>query len=222
VSKIKACAVWSPSLGTIEARQSRLVDSNYVFAGGIGEEVHLFDLRMDNPGEGSNRVVERYRPRSLKDSESVSVSGIDVSKDGRELLVSYESDQIYTFPIFGEASSSAGPELAEIDQWSRRYMEHPDEAVPEKACYGAHLNRFTFLKSAKYAGPNDDYICTGSDSGHAWIYRKSDGAVVSLLSADSHVYVSTRYDFGTMLFYYWLTNILDLVDFCRKNTGVTE
>ena len=30
---------------------------------------------------------------------------------------------------------------------------------------------------AKYAGPNDEYICTGSDSGHAWIYDKQTGAV---------------------------------------------
>jgi len=46
------------------------------------------------------------------------------------------------------------------------------------------LNRFTFLKNAKYAGPNDEYICTGSDSGHAWIYEKATGAVVSFLNAD--------------------------------------
>ena len=48
-----------------------------------------------------------------------------------------------------------------------------------------NLNRLTFLKSAKYAGPNDEYICTGSDSGHAWIYEKSTGAVVSFLKADN-------------------------------------
>jgi len=187
VSRIKSCAVWSPSLGTDEAKQSHLVDSNYVFAGGSGEEVHMFDLRMESSREESNRVVERYRPRVLKDAENVSVCGIDVSKDGRELLVSYESDQIYTFPIFNQASSPAGPTLEEIDKWSSRYLEDADEAVPDLASYGAHLNRFTFLKSARYAGPKDEYICTGSDSGHAWIYRKSDGAVASLLSADSHV-----------------------------------
>ena len=187
VSRIKSCAVWSPSLGTEEAKQSHLVDSNYVFAGGSGEEVHMFDLRMESSREESNRVVERYRPRVLKDTENVSVCGIDVSKDGRELLVSYENDQIYTFPIFNQASSAAGPSLEEIDQWSSRYLEDADEAVPDLASYGAHLNRFTFLKAARYAGPNDEYICTGSDSGHAWIYRKADGSVTSLLSADSHV-----------------------------------
>jgi len=55
---------------------------------------------------------------------------------------------------------------------------------PELAAYGAHLNRLTFLKNAKYAGPLDEYICTGSDSGHAWIYEKATSSVVALLQAD--------------------------------------
>jgi WD40 repeat protein len=183
LTSIKACAVWSPSMGTEEAT----LDSNYVFAGGKGAEVHLFDLRMDSTGDDGNaQVVERYRPRILKNAD-VSVCGLDVSKDGRELLVSYESDQIYTFPILSEAKSAAGPTLDEMDAWSERYLADSDETVNDLASYGAHLNRFTFLKAARYAGPNDDYICTGSDSGHAWVYQKSTGAVVSLLSADSHV-----------------------------------
>ena len=40
-------------------------------------------------------------------------------------------------------------------------------------------------KNAKYAGPRDEYICTGSDSGHAWIYEKATGTVVSFLNADN-------------------------------------
>jgi hypothetical protein len=39
-------------------------------------------------------------------------------------------------------------------------------------------------QNAKYAGPQDEYICTGSDSGHAWIYERATGTVASFLSAD--------------------------------------
>ena len=63
-------------------------------------------------------------------------------------------------------------------------MGESSRHLPEFASYGGHLNRFTFLKRATFAGPNDEYICTGSDSGHAWIYEKASGAVVSLLKAD--------------------------------------
>ena len=39
-------------------------------------------------------------------------------------------------------------------------------------------------QNAKYAGPRDEYICTGSDSGHAWIFERATGTVASFLSAD--------------------------------------
>jgi tetratricopeptide (TPR) repeat protein len=107
----------------------------------------------------------------------VSVSGIDLSKDRRELLVSYENDQIYTFPIFPRG----GPTLEDFNSGD---ADEDNKPISELAAYGGHLNRYTFLKSAKYAGPNDEYICTGSDSGHAWIYERSTGAVAALLSAD--------------------------------------
>ena len=166
----------------------------------------MCDLRMtggDSAAE-SARTVCQYRPKSLADNEEVSVSGIDLSKDKKELLVSYESDQIYTFLIFPDAKSAAGPSLEEMcgvgdDRMDISGISNGSTARAngassrsgenifhdELASYGGHLNRFTFLKNARYAGPNDEYICTGSDSGHAWIYERSSGAVVSLLNADT-------------------------------------
>ena len=169
----KACAVWRPS--------SAETESHYVFAGGSSAFVDLYDLRVD----GSRRqVVESYKPRFVLLTGDVSVSGLDVSKDGRELLVSYESDQIYSFPILGEKSSCpAGPTLDEID--FRAANSSTRRPVSDAMVYGGHLNRFTFLKNARYAGPHDEYICTGSDSGHAWIMERDTGAVVSLMSADT-------------------------------------
>jgi WD40 repeat protein len=41
-----------------------------------------------------------------------------------------------------------------------------------------------FPQNAKYAGPQDEYICTGSDSGRAWIYERATGTVASFLSSD--------------------------------------
>ena len=41
-----------------------------------------------------SRIVQLYLPRDLPLSASVSVSGLDLSKDKRELLVSYENDQL--------------------------------------------------------------------------------------------------------------------------------
>ncbi|KAL7536894.1 hypothetical protein ACHAXR_007459 [Thalassiosira sp. AJA248-18] len=169
----KSCFPWR--LGCSDGDENEL-ESAYVFAGGTGVDVGLYDLRMTGSSSGgSSQVVQKYRPRALRNkSSSVAVSGIDLSKDKQELLVSYESDQVYTFPI-------KCPTLSDIDGGDTKTDKH----VPELAAYGGHLNRLTFLKMAKYAGPNDEYICTGSDSGHAWIYEKSSGCVVSFIKADN-------------------------------------
>lgn len=108
-------------------------------AGGSSPTVSLWDLRMTDPS--SNKVVQNYCPRNLEGASTVSVSGIDVSRDGQELLLSYESDQIYTFPVF-PSSCSANPTADEIEN----LVKGTPKVLPELACYGAHLNRFTFLK----------------------------------------------------------------------------
>jgi tetratricopeptide (TPR) repeat protein len=147
---------------------------------------------------GDSRVLQYYKPMSLSEENHVSVSGLDLSRDGKELLVSYESDQIYTFPVFPCSQSprravtdqleellSKDTDMDREDEENRLYpWGHGKRILPELAAYGAHLNRFTFLKNARYAGPRDEYICTGSDSGHAWIYEKASGAVVSFWKAD--------------------------------------
>lgn len=169
----KACAVWRPSAAE--------TSSHYVFAGGSGACVDLYDLRMDG---SQKQVVERYRPRNIEHPENLAVSGLDLSKDGKELLVSYESDQIYAFPIMGkDKGGHFDPTFDETNLWA---AQSGNRSPTAEACgYGGHLNRFTFLKNARYAGPHDEYICTGSDSGHAWIMDRGTGTCVSLMSADS-------------------------------------
>lgn len=150
----KACAIWSPHYSSsITSVQSELLGSSYVFAGGASADVHLYDLRMD--GSRNKKVVERYRPRGLiappgagpagssGSGSNVSVSGLDVSKDGKELLVSYESDQIYSFPICHQ--SKHYPSVDEIDMSCETFDNDPDAALPELASYGGHLNRFSKL-----------------------------------------------------------------------------
>jgi len=176
----KSCAVFSRSEAQLEDTS---VESAYVFAGGSYGDVSLYDLRFMS--SDTTKVVQTYRPSCFGKNVTISISGIDVSRDKRELLISYENDQVYTFPILPFVST-AGPSIEELVQYTLPIEQSQQSKLkqPELAAYGAHLNRLTFLKNAKYAGPSDEYICTGSDSGHAWIYEKATGAVVSLLRAD--------------------------------------
>jgi tetratricopeptide (TPR) repeat protein len=184
----KTCAVWKPhqyrEYGSYPMYSDDEMESTYVFTGGSGESVELLDLRMLG-GSSSNSVLERYCPDVFKGGKpSVSVSGIDVTRDGRELLVSYENDQIYTFKIFGGSSCSAGPSSEEIDESSKLFESDSSRSINYHAMYGGHVNCVTFLKQTAYAGPNDEYILTGGDAGKAWIYERSTGAVAAMLNAD--------------------------------------
>lgn len=90
-------------------------------------------------------MVQLYRPRDLSETSLVSVSGIDISKNKKELLVSYENDQIYSFPICPNAASSSGPTVDELSAMSGQ-MEEEETVQHELCAYGGHLNRYTFLK----------------------------------------------------------------------------
>ena len=177
----KACIPWHES--------NMSVEPNYIFCGGTSPLVTLIDTRMP-----SGKYVERYGPswtiEALDSNSRVAVSGMDLSRDRGEIIVGYDSDQIYAFPIFGDVPSAASPGKPfkeEKDDDSDDSEDGFDDLsfVNAHCYYGGHLNCRTFLKAPKYAGPNDEYICTGSDSGHAFIFERKSGTVASLLRADS-------------------------------------
>lgn len=111
-------------------------------------------------GGSYSRLVQQYRPSGLSSADHVSVSGLDLSLDRRELLVSYESDQIYSFPVFPGVKSKSGPTMDQLDYMSKETeADHKeDKIISELTTYGAHLNRFTFLKV------NSRMLCSRSDS----------------------------------------------------------
>lgn len=112
----------------------------------------------------------------------VSVSGMTISRDSRTLLVSFQGDSIYSFPIDGYNNKNESP-----------------KDVGANGIYGGHINSSTFLKNVQFYGPNDEYILTGSDCGYLWIYdteagkienkneSERDVIVVNVLEADKSV-----------------------------------
>jgi hypothetical protein len=86
--------------------------------------------------------------------EDVAISGLGISKSGKRLVASYRNDQIYTFKLFPSTSCQ------------RDYYGIED-------VIGGHINYATFLKTVSFFGPNDEYIVSGSDSGHLWMWESS-------------------------------------------------
>lgn len=112
----------------------------------------------------SRQIVQRYVPKQLVDSVNVSVSGLDLSRDGQELLVSYENDQIYTFPMFPRAKNPLCPMPDGFGSSSGITDEEGLPVLNELACYGGHFNRFTFLKVSMCFGCcGNSRICSHVD-----------------------------------------------------------
>ena len=118
-------------------------------------------------GRGSSSAADALlRMLRVRARDELSISGLQFSSDGRELLASYHGDQIYSF---------------NVDEHAR---DTPSTA-PVVRTYGGHLNYETFLKSVTYFGPRDEYVISGSDSGHALIWERASSKLLRVLEADS-------------------------------------
>ena len=127
------------------------------------------------------------RRRALPD---VSVSGLTFSSCRRELLVSYQSDQIYSIGLgateFDRQSCCLGKNS---DNWFggvavKHHGDFGGAGAHVRGVFGGHLNRDTFSKSVNYWGAQDNFVVAGSDSGHLWIWdalRTTNGRKLSIL-----------------------------------------
>ena len=167
--------------------QSAYLGSSQLLVGGAGFTVGMMDLRLiphrsgsDANGESTlaNCSVQVWRPVSSGEEavaeRSVSVSGLRISGDSRRILCSYQGDQIYLYDM--HRSCSHPP------------MSSEEELEGDEGCsfrtIGGHINYATFLKTVSFFGPRDEYVVSGSDSGHLWIWRTDSGRLTNLLTAD--------------------------------------
>lgn len=159
-------------------KQHPWLGSTQLFMGGQGFGVKQLDLRLLKANPGSH--VQEYGPHfpsaqngrpavdmTLQPKEKVenqqyhvSLSGMDIGRCGRTLVASYQGDQIYTFPL--------GPATSE---------QSAAGGIGATRCFGGHRNYATFLKQVCFFGPNDDYVCSGSDSGHVWVWDCRSGYI---------------------------------------------
>ena len=131
----------------------------------------MFDLRVlrtaNNPS-GTHSFARSWRPVNASTvaaaEMSVSVSGLQISKDGRNILTSYQGDQIFIYDVLDS-------------------VENSESAAPYRSL-GGHINYATFLKTVSFYGPRDEYVVSGSDSGHLWIWDSATGHAVNVLVAD--------------------------------------
>ncbi|QDZ26083.1 WD40 repeat domain-containing protein [Chloropicon primus] len=140
---------------------------------------------------GSDKYVRVYDYRYLKESEPVQmytandvqtgcyITCLDYSCHG-ELLATFSEDFIYLFPKFGSDNKtvhSANQEEAETA---------PAEVCSDMQVYKGHLNCDT-VKGVTFFGPNDEFVASGSDCGHCFIWDKHNADVLQAFKADKDI-----------------------------------
>lgn len=143
----------------------------YILAvAGSEEFARIYDIRKwgGSNSTPSNSMVGCISPTQLSPSNVDGITGLAYSNTG-ELLVSYSRNDIYLFP-----------------REQVLYSGFNDSNRFEPKVYKGHLNKKT-VKGVYFLGPCCEYVASGSDSGHALIWRKRDGEILQALKGDRYV-----------------------------------
>lgn len=149
---------------------------NYFAVGGSDEYARVYDIRKCHwdASNSSEMPVDTFCPRRLIGSNNVHITGLAYSNTS-ELLVSYNDELVYLF----EKNMGLGPSPVSIPPEDLQKREEPQ-------VYSGHRNSQT-VKGVSFFGPNDEYVMSGSDCGHIFIWKKKGGKLVRLMVGDRHV-----------------------------------
>lgn len=127
--------------------------------GGRDQFVRIYDQRKIDENE-NNGVLKKFCPHHLVSSDSkANITCLVYSHDGSELLASYNDEDIYLF----DCSHSDGA------QYSRRYKGHRNNAT---------------VKGVNFYGPKSEFVVSGSDCGHIFLWEKSSCQIVQFMEGD--------------------------------------
>uniref|UniRef100_G1NV91 Peroxisomal biogenesis factor 19 n=2 Tax=Myotis TaxID=9434 RepID=G1NV91_MYOLU len=127
--------------------------------GGRDQFVRIYDQRKIDENE-NNGVLKKFCPHHLVNSESkANITCLVYSHDGTELLASYNDEDIYLF----NSSHSDGA------QYVKRYKGHRNNAT---------------VKGVNFYGPKSEFVVSGSDCGHIFLWEKSSCQIIQFMEGD--------------------------------------
>ncbi|XP_076149838.1 DDB1- and CUL4-associated factor 8 isoform X2 [Alosa pseudoharengus] len=127
--------------------------------GGRDQYVRIYDRRKINENN-NNGVLKKFCPSHLVNSESkTNITCLVYSHDGTELLASYNDEDIYLF----DSNHSDGAD------YHRRYKGHRNNAT---------------VKGVNFYGPRSEFVVSGSDCGHIYLWDKNSARIVQFMEGD--------------------------------------
>ncbi|XP_048480511.1 DDB1- and CUL4-associated factor 8 isoform X3 [Plutella xylostella] len=146
------------------------LDPSQFAVAGRDRFVRVFDRRS------CAKPTALYCPHALRDHGTGSRAALQASAmhltcavyshDGREILGSYNDEDVYLFD-------------AQADVYDK---DNPKEGYTHR--YSGHRNSAT-VKGVSFFGPNSEYIVSGSDCSFIYIWEKKSEAIVQWMQGDS-------------------------------------
>lgn len=166
-------------LGNIISLNAIVIDPrnpHYLAVGGDDEFALVYDIRKCWRDASSNldKPVNTFCPRHLIEANNVHITGLAYSCTS-ELLVSYNDEHIYLF----QKNMGLGPTPPSASFEDTQELEEPQ-------VYQGHRNAQT-VKGVSFFGPGDEYVLSGSDCGHIFVWRKKGGKLIRLMIGDRRV-----------------------------------
>ncbi|KAM9845109.1 DDB1- and CUL4-associated factor 8 isoform 2-T2 [Aulostomus maculatus] len=133
--------------------------THHFAVGGRDQYVRIYDQRKINEND-NNGVLKKFCPSHLVSSESkTNITCLVYSHDGTELLASYNDEDIYLF----DSNHSDGAD------YCRRYKGHRNNAT---------------VKGVNFYGPCSEFVVSGSDCGHIYLWDKYSARIVQFMEGD--------------------------------------
>lgn len=149
---------------------------NYFALGGSDKYARVYDIRKYQRDSSSNldKPVNTFCPHHLIETHDVHITSLAFSNTS-ELLVSYDDELIYLF----QKNTGMGPSPLSIPREDLQKLEEPQ-------AYVGHRNSRT-IKGVSFFGPHDEYVMSGSDCGHIFIWKKKGAELVRLMVGDREI-----------------------------------
>lgn len=153
----------------------------YFAVSGSDEYVRLFDSRKSYVDGDSpfGRPVEYFCPPHLVGRNKDGITGLAFSQAG-EMLASYSHDNIYLF------ERDHGLQFNGFKVAGTLMMDETFKNLPVPQTFSGHQNMQT-VKGVNFLGPNYDFVASGSDCGHVFIWRKKDGVLMRVMKGDKRI-----------------------------------
>lgn len=149
---------------------------NYFAVGGADVYARVYDIRkyQVNASTKEGSPVNTFCAHHLVGTDDAHITALAYSNTS-ELLVSYNDELIYLF----QRNIGLGPNpLSAPSEDSHK--------LTEAQVYSGHRNSQT-VKGVNFFGPNDEYVVSGSDCGHIFIWKKKGCKLVRMMVGDRHI-----------------------------------